>query len=41
MNQKLTWHEHINNVTAKASRILNLLRRNLRHASKQARPELT
>ena len=37
MNQKLTWHEHINNVTAKASRILNLLRRNLRHASKEAK----
>ena len=37
MNQKLTWHKHINNVTAKASRILNLLRRNLRHASKEAK----
>jgi len=37
MNQKLTWHEHINNVTAKASRILNLLRCNLRHASKEAK----
>ena len=36
MNQKLTWHEHIN-VTAKASRILNLLRHNLRHASNEAK----
>jgi len=36
MNQKLAWHEHIN-ITAKASRILNLLKRNLRHASKEAK----
>ena len=37
IDQKLTWRDQVNHASTKATKILNLLRRNLHHATKSAK----
>ncbi len=37
IDRRLTWKDHINQSTSKATKVVNLIRRNLHHSTKQAK----